>query len=73
MTGIAAKHGKTAAQALIRWHLDKGLIVIPKASSEARLRENLDVLDFQLDAEDMAALATLEAGGSRVGPDPESM
>ena len=69
---IAAKHRKTPAQAIIRWHVERGLIVIPKASSEGRLRENLDVFDFSLDEDDMARIATLDSGG-RIGPHPNSM
>lgn len=69
---IATKHGKTIAQAIIRWHIERGLIVIPKASSENRLRENLDVFDFALDADDMARIASLDRG-QRIGPDPNAM
>ena len=69
---LGGKHGKTPAQVIIRWHLDRGLTVIPKASSEARLRENLDVFDFALDDEDMARIAKLD-GTSFIGPDPDSM
>ena len=67
---IAAKHGKSPAQAIIRWHLDNGLIVIPKSSNPARIRENIAVFDFKLDAEDLAALAALDTPGGRIGPDP---
>lgn len=69
---LADKHRKTPAQVILRWHLERGLTIIPKASSEARLRENLDVFDFSLDAEDMAHIAKLD-GTSRIGPDPDSM
>jgi 2,5-diketo-D-gluconate reductase A len=67
---LAAKHGRTTAQIVLRWHLELGSIVIPKASSPARLRENLDVFDFALDADDLAAIATLETG-ERTGRDPD--
>jgi 2,5-diketo-D-gluconate reductase A len=70
---IAAKHQRTPAQVLIRWHLERGLIVIPKASSEGRLRENLAAADFSLDDEDMARIATLERPDGRIGPHPDSM
>ncbi|MBK5401454.1 aldo/keto reductase [Pseudomonas sp. TH39(2020)] len=66
---IAAKHGRTAAQVIIRWHLDLGLIAIPKSITPARIGENYRVFDFNLDAEDMAAIAKLDTG-LRVGPDP---
>ena len=69
---LARKHGKTPAQVIIRWHLDRGLTVIPKASSEGRLRENLEVFDFRLDADDMDRIAELD-GTSRIGPDPDSL
>ena len=67
---IADKHGRTPAQVVLRWHLELGNVVIPKASSPERLRENLDVFDFTLDDEDMAAIATLESG-ERTGRDPD--
>ncbi len=67
---LAAKHGRTPAQVVLRWHLELGNIVIPKASSPERLRENLDVFDFALDAGDLAAMATLESG-ERTGRDPD--
>ena len=67
---LAAKHGRTPAQIVLRWHLELGNIVIPKASSPERLRENLDVFDFALDADDRAAMATLETG-ERTGRDPD--
>lgn len=69
---LALKHGKTPAQAILRWHLDRGLTIIPKASSEERLRENLDVFDFALDEDDMARIAELD-GTSFIGPHPDSM
>lgn len=68
---IAAKHGKSPAQVVIRWHLDSGLIVIPKSATPSRLPENLAAMDFALDAEDMARLAALDQG-RRVGPDPDT-
>jgi 2,5-diketo-D-gluconate reductase A len=67
---LAAKHGRTPAQVVLRWHVQLGNIVIPKASSPERLAENLDVFGFELDADDLAALATLETG-ERTGRDPD--
>jgi 2,5-diketo-D-gluconate reductase A len=67
---VAAKHGKTPAQTIIRWHLDNGLVVIPKSVTPSRLRENAEVFDFKLDAEDLAAFATLDDPAGRIGPDP---
>ncbi len=67
---IAKKHGKTPAQVILRWHLDLGLMVIPKSSTPARIKENLEVFDFKLDDDDHAALAKLDEAGGRIGPDP---
>lgn len=67
---IGTKHGVSSAQVMIRWHLQLGLIVLPKSVTPARIRENLDVFGFTLDDEDMAAIATLESG-RRTGPNPD--
>ncbi|MFJ6792853.1 aldo/keto reductase [Streptomyces sp. NPDC091268] len=69
---VAAKHGRSAAQVVLRWHLQLGTIVIPKSVTPSRIRENLDVFGFELDAADLAALDALGAGsaGRRIGPDP---
>lgn len=67
---IGAKHGKSTAQVMIRWHLQQGLIVLPKSVTPSRIAENIDVFDFELDADDMAGIATLE-NGYRTGPDPD--
>lgn len=70
ITSIAGKHGKTAAQVVIRWHLDSGLIVIPKSATPKRIDENIDVFDFRLDDEDMGKIAAMDTSGGRIGPDP---
>jgi 2,5-diketo-D-gluconate reductase A len=67
---IAAKHGKTPAQVVIRWHLDSGLIAIPKTVRNERLRENIGALDFRLDDDDMRRVEALDSPGGRIGPDP---
>jgi 2,5-diketo-D-gluconate reductase A len=66
---IAAAHAKTPAQVILRWHLQLGCVVIPKASSRARLDENIAVFDFELTAAQMSAIDAIDAVG-RTGPDP---
>ncbi len=68
--GIARKHGRSPAQVVIRWHLDQGIITIPKASDRKHMIDNLTVGDFSLDADDMAAIAKMDASDGRTGPDP---
>ncbi len=67
---VAAKHGRTPAQIIIRWHIDNGLIVIPKSVTPSRIEENLNVFDFKLDGDDLADMAKLDSAGGRIGPDP---
>ena len=70
IAAIAKKHGRTPAQVVIRWHLDSGLIVIPKTVRRERLKENIGALGFKLDADDMARIAALDSPSGRIGPDP---
>ena len=70
VSAIAAGHGKTAAQVLLRWNLELGNIVITKSVTPERIRSNMQVFDFELTSEDHVALATLD-DGHRTGPDPE--
>jgi len=73
ITEIAAKHGKSPAQTLLRWALDRGDIVFPKSLRRERLQENFDVFDFQLTAEEIAAIAALDKGeAGRQGPNPDT-
>ncbi|MET4783359.1 aldo/keto reductase [Glaciihabitans sp. UYNi722] len=69
---IAGLHGKTPAQVVLRWHLQKGHIVFPKSNSRERIAENFDLFDFELAAEQQAAITTLERAG-RVGGDPNEV
>ena len=62
LSKLSSRYGKTPAQLLIRWVLQKGIVVIPKSSKELRIRENADVFDFHILEEDMAALDALDAG-----------
>ena len=57
---IAKEHGKSPAQVILRWELQQGFIVIPKSIHEERMRENRDVYDFELDADEMEAIAMLD-------------
>ncbi|MFI6488490.1 aldo/keto reductase [Streptomyces sp. NPDC050564] len=69
IVAIAQKHGRTPAQIVLRWHLQLGNIVIPKSVTPSRIKENIDVFDFSLDAEDIAAITALNED-RRLGPDP---
>jgi 2,5-diketo-D-gluconate reductase A len=70
---IAARLGKTPAQVVLRWHLENGLLAIPKSADPGRMRENLDILDFALARADLDALAALDCTLGRIGPDPDAM
>jgi diketogulonate reductase-like aldo/keto reductase len=67
---IAAAHGKTPAQVMLRWHLQQGRSVIPKSTKPQRIAENLDVFDFDLSSDELAAIDALDTG-QRGGPEPE--
>ena len=66
---IAARHGVSPAQAILRWHLQQGRIIIPKSVTPERIRENLDVFGFDLTADELAVIDGLERDG-RTGPHP---
>ena len=68
---IAEAHSKTPAQAIIRWHLQLGNVVIPKSVTPGRIVENFDVFDFELADAQMDAIRALDAG-KRIGPDPDT-
>ena len=73
VTAVAERYGKTPAQVLLRWALDRGDIVFPKSMSKARLAENFDVFDFALTGDEVGALAALDKGeAGRQGPNPDT-
>ncbi|WP_370882738.1 aldo/keto reductase [Kineosporia succinea] len=72
VTAAAAAHGVTPAQVVIRWHLQKGNVVIPKSVTPKRISENLDVFGFELTAHEITAIDGLERDG-RTGPHPEQV
>jgi 2,5-diketo-D-gluconate reductase A len=70
IAGLAEKYGKTPAQIVLRWHIQLGNIVFPKSVTPSRIRENIDVFDVELSADDMATIGELDTG-TRIGPDPD--
>ncbi len=72
LTTIAASHGKSEAQVVLRWHLQQGNIVFPKSNSRARIAENFDIFDFVLTADEQASITALERAG-RVGAHPDEV
>lgn len=70
LQAIAAKHGKSTAQVMLRWHVEIGCVVIPKSVTPSRIKENINVFDFKLDADDHQQIESLETG-TRFGSDPD--
>jgi 2,5-diketo-D-gluconate reductase A len=70
LVSLAEKYGKSPAQIVLRWHLQLGNVVIPKSVTPQRVRENIEVFDFELADDDLAVIAALETG-KRIGPDPD--
>ncbi len=68
---VAAKHGVSPAQVVLRWHLQLGNVVIPKSVTPERIASNLDVFGFELDQGDLAQVSGLDVG-KRLGPDPDT-
>jgi 2,5-diketo-D-gluconate reductase A len=68
---IGAKYDKTPAQVILRWHIQNNYVVIPKSVHAERIEQNFDIFDFELDENDMAAIATLD-NGKRYGSDPDT-
>jgi 2,5-diketo-D-gluconate reductase A len=70
---IASRHGRTPAQVMLRWHIQLGNVVIPKSVTSERIEENFRIFDFELDDENMRAIAALDSDDGRLGPDPATM
>ncbi len=68
---IAGRSGKTVAQVILRWHIERGDIVFPKSVRPERIRENIDIFDFELSGEDVEAISALNRN-ERTGPDPDT-
>ena len=62
VTAIASKYDKSPAQVLLRWHIEEGIVPVPRAGDEKHLAQNIDVFDFTLSSEDMATLSGLDQG-----------
>jgi diketogulonate reductase-like aldo/keto reductase len=71
LVGLGQKYGKSPAQIILRWDLQNGVVTIPKSVTPSRIRENADIFDFQLSAEDMALIDGLNLD-TRVGADPDN-
>ena len=71
LAGVADKHRRTPAQVILRWHLDNGVIAIPKSVNPSRIRENISLFDFELSSEDRRAIESLDDRTGRIGPDPD--
>ncbi len=67
---IARRYDKTTAQVILRWHIERGDIVFPKSVTPARIKENIDIFDFELSGEDVEAISALNRN-ERTGPDPD--
>lgn len=72
VVGIASKYRKTPAQVVLRWHIERRASAIPKSVRPARIKENIDIFDFTLAPDEVAAIDGLDTG-VRGGPDPETI
>ena len=69
---IASRLGRTPAQVTLRWHIQRGDVIFPKSTTPARIRENLQIFDFELEPEDIAAISALDRGeAGRTEPHPD--
>jgi len=71
IVSIASGAGKSPAQVVLRWHIERGDIVFPKSVTAARIRENIDIFDFELSGQDTEAITALNRN-LRTGPDPDT-
>ena len=67
---LQEKHRRSSAQVILRWHMQKGNIAIPKSATPYRIVENITIFDFELDSSDMLAIDALDRG-NRSGPHPD--
>jgi 2,5-diketo-D-gluconate reductase A len=65
LAAIGRKHGKSVAQVCLRWHFQRGVVVIPRSSQKAHIAENMNIFDFSLDEADLAAIARLDLNTSQ--------
>lgn len=66
LSGIGTKYGKTVAQVILRWHIQRGVVTIPKSVHKERISENFNIWDFTLSEEDMAAITAMDSGKSEI-------
>ena len=71
ITEIAAAHGRTPGQIVLRWHVELGNVVFPKSMTPSRIEENIDIFDFELSEDEVARIEALDRG-ERTGPDPDT-
>ncbi len=73
VAAVAERHGRSVAQVVLRWHLQRGHVIFPKSVTPARIAENFALFDFELDAHDIEVLESLDRGESgRIGPNPDT-
>lgn len=66
LTKIAEKHNKTTAQVILRWHIQRGVVIIPKSTHKERMEENIDIWDFELTQKEMTAITAMDIGHSEI-------
>jgi 2,5-diketo-D-gluconate reductase A len=72
LLGLAEKYGKDVGQIILRWHLQEGIIAIPKATSESHIKGNIDIFDFNLTEAEMAMIRSLDTGKGTHNPEDMS-